>query len=79
MGSLAAYNLSLYESAKREGAVERAEFKNFHRLLCERFGYAHDEIDWKLDQLSLIEHIANSMLQKGVGHAAVRNIPLDET
>ena len=52
------------------GAVEkeRAEFKHFHRLLCERFGYAHDEIDWKLDQLSLIEHIANSMLQRGVDH-----------
>ena len=45
---------------------ERAEFKHFHRLLCERFGYAHDEIDWKLDQLSLIEHIANSMPQRGL-------------
>ncbi|MBB5428719.1 hypothetical protein HDG40_006914 [Paraburkholderia sp. JPY158] len=35
------------------------EFKNFHRLLCERFEYPHDEIDWKRDQLSLIEWIAN--------------------
>jgi len=34
------------------------QFKNFHRLLCERFGYTHDEKDWKRDQLSLIEHIA---------------------
>lgn len=33
-------------------------FKNFHRLLCERFGCAHDEQDWRRDQLSLIEHIA---------------------
>lgn len=33
-------------------------FKNFHRLLCERFGYTHDEKDWRRDQLSLIEHIA---------------------
>lgn len=33
-------------------------FKNFHRLLCERFGYVHDENDWQRDQLSLIEHIA---------------------
>jgi hypothetical protein len=34
------------------------DFQNFHRLLCERFGYVHDEKDWKRDQLSLIEHIA---------------------
>ncbi|CAE6967732.1 hypothetical protein [Paraburkholderia domus] len=33
-------------------------FKNFHRLLCERFNYVHDEKDWRRDQLSLIEHIA---------------------
>lgn len=33
-------------------------FKNFHRLLCERFGYGHDERDWRRDQLSLIEFIA---------------------
>jgi hypothetical protein len=35
------------------------EFKNFHRLLCERFGYSHDPVDWRRDQLSLIEHIAS--------------------
>jgi hypothetical protein len=34
------------------------EFKNFHRLLCYRFGYSHDEKDWKRDQLSLVEWIA---------------------
>lgn len=34
------------------------EFKNFHRQLCERFGYEHDEKDWRRDQISLIEHIA---------------------
>ena len=33
-------------------------FKNFHRLLCERFGYGHDEKDWQRDQVSLIEFIA---------------------
>ncbi len=37
-----------------------SEFKNFHRLLCERFGYGHDPRNWRRDQLSLIEHIANS-------------------
>jgi hypothetical protein len=36
-----------------------SSFKNFHRLLCERFGYTHDPIDWRRDQLSLIEHIAS--------------------
>lgn len=40
-------------------APSEAEFKNFHRLLCDRFGYVHDERDWKRDQLSLIECIAN--------------------
>src|ERR1041385_5392682 len=47
---------------------ERAEreswkhgFKNFHRALCERFGYGHDEKDWVRDQVSLIEHIASRL------------------
>jgi len=35
------------------------EFENFHRSLCERFGYMHDPVDWKRDQVSLIEHIAS--------------------
>lgn len=39
-------------------AAGDGEFKNFHRLLCDRFGYVHDEKDWKRDQLSLIEWIA---------------------
>lgn len=33
-------------------------FKNFHRALCDRFGYSHDERDWRRDQVSLIEWIA---------------------
>jgi hypothetical protein len=36
-------------------------FKNFHRNLCERFGYSHDDIDWKRDQVSLIEFIATQV------------------
>lgn len=39
-------------------AEDAHQFKNFHRLLCERFGYCHDEKDWRRDQVSLIEHIA---------------------
>lgn len=38
------------------------QFKNFHRTLCERFGYSHDEQDWQRDQISLIEHIAARMM-----------------
>lgn len=38
---------------------DSAYFKNFHRLLCERFGYSHDDKDWRRDQASLIEHIAS--------------------
>jgi hypothetical protein len=37
------------------------EFKNFHENLCKRFGYGHDEVDWKRDQASLIEHIATQI------------------
>ncbi len=39
-------------------AKDTNAFKNFHRSLCDRFGYTHDEIDWHRDQASLIEHIA---------------------
>lgn len=44
-------------------AIARAEaaegsFKNFHRSLCARFDYPHDEKDWRRDQVSLEEHIA---------------------
>lgn len=38
---------------------ERDAFKNFHSNLCKRFGYWHDEINWRRDQASLEEHIAN--------------------
>jgi hypothetical protein len=42
---------------------ERHEFKNFHSNLCRRFGYHHDEHDWKRDQVSLEEHIARRAVQ----------------
>lgn len=35
------------------------DFKNFHRQLCARFGYVHDEQFWWRDLVSLIEHIAS--------------------
>ncbi|HFO1336927.1 TPA: hypothetical protein ACHIU4_004690 [Pseudomonas aeruginosa] len=51
---------------KSERDAALASFKNFHRLLCERFGYTHDEKDWQRDQLSLIEHIAVAQAQHSV-------------
>jgi hypothetical protein len=48
------------EEAEAACAEETRQFKNFHRNLCERFNYCHDEIDWKRDQASLEEHIAEA-------------------
>ncbi|AZD86533.1 hypothetical protein C4K14_3709 [Pseudomonas chlororaphis subsp. aureofaciens] len=48
-----------------------ASFKNFHRSLCERFGYYHDDIDWQRDQASLEEHIAAQF-----GHVSAENSSL---
>ena len=51
-------------SAKKEALAQPNddhEFKNFHRVLCERFGYTHDEFDWKRDQVSLIEWISKQV------------------
>lgn len=42
----------------KERDEARAGFKNFHRSLCARFGYVHDEVYWFRDQVSLEEHIA---------------------
>jgi hypothetical protein len=47
------------QSMRRDGYVDAMhEFKHFHRTLCERVGYVHDDRDWQRDQLSLIEWIA---------------------
>ncbi len=43
-------------------------FANFHRSLCERFGYRHDPVDWQRDQVSLEEHIAKRL--EAAGHYA---------
>ncbi len=55
----------VYEVAKRKVpelqqklAEETAAFKNFHANLCKRFGYGHDETDWRRDLASLEEWIA---------------------
>lgn len=45
------------QAAPQKGGDSHA-FKNFHRSLCARFGYTHDENDWRRDLASLEEHIA---------------------
>lgn len=47
------------------------DFKNFHRNLCDRFGYHHDPVDWKRDQVSLEEHIAGRMNELRAEKAAL--------
>ena len=42
------------------------DFKNFHRSLCQRFGYTHDEKDWKRDLVSLEEWIAKQVTKPKV-------------
>ena len=57
-------------------ATGRAAFKNFHRRLCERFSYTHDEEFWWRDLISLEEHIAKQTEQQPTLWA--RQCDLDE-
>lgn len=50
----------------------KSGFKNFHRSICERFGYFHDEADWQRDQVSLEEHIATQLSHVSAENAALR-------
>ena len=60
IGELPGLPAKLKEAQSRAEKAE-AEFKNFHRMLCERFGYSHDERHWKRDQVSLMEDIATAL------------------
>lgn len=51
------YGLRWRELREENERLQHA-FKNFHRMLCERFDYVHDEKDWERDQVSLMEWIA---------------------
>ncbi|MEB0226277.1 hypothetical protein [Pseudomonas sp. 10S4] len=50
-----------------------ASFKNFHRSLCARFGYYHDDIDWQRDQVSLEEHLATQFDHVSAEAGALRS------
>ncbi|AJO79393.1 hypothetical protein [Pseudomonas sp. MRSN 12121] len=51
----------------------QVDFKSFHRSLCERFGYFHDEADWQRDQVSLEEHIAAQFAHVSAENGALRS------
>jgi len=51
---------AMFQAIARAGEAE-ARAKNFHRSLCARFGYTHDETDWSRDLVSLEEHIAGQL------------------
>jgi hypothetical protein len=64
--------IAALEAAQAENANLRAgldasksAFKNFHRMLCDRFEYTHDAVDWQRDQVSLMEWIADRMPKSG--------------
>ncbi len=64
-GEFVAGEFALAAQGSRGEDYDTHHFKNFHRLLCERFDYCHDEVDWRRDQLSLIEHIASRLTRRG--------------
>ena len=47
----------LIEISTNERNTILAEFKNFHRLICEAANAYHDEIHWRRDQASLAEAV----------------------
>lgn len=59
----------LYWNKRAEKA--EASLKNFHRSLCDRFGYVHDPVDWQRDQVSLEEHIAAKLTNPEIQHHPV--------
>jgi hypothetical protein len=66
--------LSFASECYAAGAEEKGrEFKNFHRSLCERFSYSHDDADWRRDQVSLREHIAAQLAAKDAEIARLRD------
>lgn len=46
-----------------------AEYRNFHRSLCARFGYGHDEVHFRRDLVSLEEAIAAKVAAPAAGDA----------
>lgn len=71
-GTGAAVDAAKYLAAALSGEKYRhmqiyGEFKNFHRRLCARFGYAHDDIHFRRDLVSLEEAIASKVSAPAAG------------
>lgn len=73
-GSGAAVDAAKYLAAALSGEKYRhmqlwAEYRNFHRSLCARFGYGHDKIHFRRDLVSLEEAIAAKVAAPAAGDA----------
>ncbi|MGE8691591.1 MAG: hypothetical protein ACN6PJ_30895 [Achromobacter sp.] len=79
-GSGAAVDAAKYLAAALSGEKYRhiqvwAEYRNFHRSLCARFGYGHDEIHFRRDLVSLEEAIAAKVAAPAAGDAQPQALP----
>ncbi|CUI53172.1 hypothetical protein [Achromobacter xylosoxidans] len=79
-GTGAAVDAAKYLAAALSGEKYRhmqiyGEFKNFHRSLCARFGYAHDDIHFRRDLVSLEEAIAAKVAAPAAGDALGAALP----
>ncbi len=73
-GSGAATDAAKYLAAALSGEKYRhmqiwAEYRNFHRSLCARFGYGHDPVHFRRDLVSLEETIAAKVDAPAAGDA----------
>lgn len=66
----AAANLAkALQSERMQHLQMYGEYKNFHRSLCARFGYGHDEVHFRRDLVSLEEAIAAKVSAPAAGDA----------
>lgn len=82
-GSGAAVDAAKYLAAALAGEKYRhmqlwAEYQNFHRSLCARFGYPHDNIHFRRDLVSLEEAIAAKVSAPATGDARTVLPPLND-
>ena len=79
-GSGAAVDAAKYLAAALAGEKFRhmqlwGEYRNFHRSLCARFGYGHDEVHFRRDLVSREEAIAAKVASPAAGDAPAESAP----
>ncbi|WP_258231380.1 hypothetical protein [Achromobacter pulmonis] len=77
-GSRAATDAAKYLAAALSGEKYRhmqlwGEYRNFHRSLCARFGYGHDQVHFRRDLVSLEEAIAAKVSAPAAGDAETKS------